>query len=54
MNELDCTAFHFCSKAEKNGLKKYEVLWLVEGQLDTPESIKVPRRLPVECIRRVD
>jgi hypothetical protein len=54
MNELDCTAFYFCSKAEKKGLKKYDVLWLVEGQLDTPESIKVQRRLPVESIRRGD
>ena len=38
-SELVCTAFHFCSKAKKKGLQKYEVLWLVEGQLDTPESI---------------
>ena len=54
MSELAYTAFHFCSKAKKKGLKKYEVLWLVEGQLDTLESIKVQKHLSEESIRRGD
>lgn len=54
MSELVYTAFHFCSRAKKKGLKKYEVLWLVEGQLDTLESIKVQKRLSEESIRRGD
>jgi hypothetical protein len=40
MSELDCTAFHFCSKAEKKGLKKCEVLRLVEGSLTRLRALR--------------
>ncbi len=37
MSELMDLAFRFCSKAKENGLKKYEILWLAEQQLERVE-----------------
>lgn len=40
MSELIELAFLFCSKAKEKGLKKYEILWLAEQQLERLERIE--------------
>ncbi len=40
MSELIDLAFRFCSRAKEEGLKKYEILWLAEQQLERVERVE--------------
>jgi hypothetical protein len=44
MCQLTDMAFLFCSRAKEKGLKKYDIICLVETQLDRVESLKAHER----------
>jgi len=44
MSELVDMAFRFCSRARQKGLKRYEIVWLVQVQLDRLEGIEASDR----------
>ena len=47
-------AFRFCSKAKEKGLRKCEVLWLVDVQFKKLEDLEAQKHMSEEFIKGGD